>query len=127
LRRLRKNLYPRKIIGKVSVEDETAMHRAMAIAPFVDALLLDSVDRATDRVGGTGLIHDWSVSARIAAATHVPVILAGGLNPGNVCEAIKQVNPWAVDVNSGVETKNGRKSADLLSRLIRAVRTTAQP
>jgi phosphoribosylanthranilate isomerase len=124
LRQLRNDLYPRKIIGKVSVEDETAMDRAMAIAPFVDAILLDSVDRTADRVGGTGLIHDWSVSAKIVAAVHVPVILAGGLNPVNVCQAITQVKPWAVDVNSGVETKNGRKSEDLVSRLIQAVRTT---
>jgi phosphoribosylanthranilate isomerase len=122
---IRNDLYPRKIIGKVSVEDETAIDRALAIAPFVDALLLDSVDRTGDRLGGTGLIHDWSVSAKIVAATHVPVILAGGLNPVNVCEAIAQVKPWAIDVNSGVETRDGLKSEDLVSRLIKAVRTTA--
>jgi phosphoribosylanthranilate isomerase len=119
---LRIDLYPRKIIGKVSVEDETAIDRAMAIAPFVDALLLDSVDRTGDRVGGTGLTHDWSVSARIVAASQVPVILAGGINVDNVRLAIEQVKPWAIDVNSGVETRDGRKSEDLVRRLIRAVR-----
>src|SRR6516165_1723678 len=75
LGQLRKDLSPRKIIGKVSVEDKAAIDRALAIAPFVDALLLDSVDRSSDKVGGTGLIHDWSISAKIVAAINVPVIL----------------------------------------------------
>jgi phosphoribosylanthranilate isomerase len=123
LGQLRKDLYPRKIIGKVSVEDETAIDRAIAIAPFVDAILLDSVDRTANKVGGTGLIHDWSISAKIVASINVPVILAGGLNPANVCQAIAQVKPWAVDVNSGVETKDGRKSDQLVSHFIQAVRT----
>ena len=127
LRRLRKDLHPRKIIGKVSVENETAVERAKTIAPLVDAILLDSMDRAADRVGGTGLIHDWSVSAKIVAAVHVPVILAGGLNPINVLQAIRRVKPWAVDVNSGVETKNGRKSHQLVRRFIQAVRATMPP
>jgi phosphoribosylanthranilate isomerase len=125
LGQLRKDLSPRKIIGKVSVEDKAAIDRATTIAPFVDAILLDSVDRTANKVGGTGLIHDWSISAKIVAAVNLPVILAGGLNPANVCEAITQVKPWAVDVNSGVETKDGRKSEELVSRFIQSVRATA--
>ena len=124
LRGLRKDLHPRKIIGKVSVENETAVERAKTIAPLVDAIVLDSVDRVADRVGGTGLIHDWTVSAKIVVAVRVPVILAGGLNPANVGQAIRRVKPWAVDVNSGVETKNGRKSYELVRRFIQAVRAT---
>src|SRR5437867_943559 len=53
LRQLRKDLYPRKIIGKISVEDESAVDRATEVAACVDALLLDSIDRTADRVGGT--------------------------------------------------------------------------
>jgi phosphoribosylanthranilate isomerase len=117
---LRRRLAPRKIVGKVSVDDETALERAREIAPFVDAIVLDSRDRATGRVGGTGHVHDWSISARIVAASSVPIILAGGLTPENVAEAIRVVRPWGVDVNSGVEAGDGRKDEDRMRRFIAA-------
>ena len=122
LRELRARLSPRKIIGKVSVEDEGSVARAKAIEPFVDAIVLDTVDRATNRVGGTGKVHDWSISARIASSSSVPIILAGGLTPENVAEAIRVVKPWGVDVNSGVETSDGRKDEDRMRRFIAAAR-----
>ena len=109
LRELRTLLSPRKIIGKVSVEAEAAVERAREIGPLVDAIVLDTRDRATDRVGGTGMVHDWSISARIVAGSKVPIILAGGLTPENVAQAIRAVRPWGVDVNSGVESGDGRK------------------
>jgi phosphoribosylanthranilate isomerase len=118
---LRRRLAPRKIIGKVSVEDDTAVARAREIAPFVDAIVLDSRDRATGRVGGTGHVHDWSLSARIVAASSVPIILAGGLTPENVAEAIRVVRPWGVDVNSGVKAADGRKDEERVRRFIAAV------
>jgi len=117
---LRRRLAPRKVIGKVSVEDDTALVRAREIAPFVDAIVLDSRDRATGRVGGTGQVHDWSISARIAAASSVPIILAGGLTPENVAEAVGVVRPWGVDVNSGVEAGDGGKDEDRVRRFIAA-------
>jgi len=122
LRELRARLAPRKIIGKVSVEDERSVERAKAIEPFVDAIVLDTVDRATNRVGGTGKVHDWSISARIASSSSVPIILAGGLTPENVAQAIRAVKPWGVDVNSGVETSDGRKDEDRIRRFIAAGR-----
>jgi phosphoribosylanthranilate isomerase len=120
LRELRPRLEPRKIIGKVSVEDATAVDRAREIEPFVDAIVLDSRDRATNRVGGTGLVHDWSISARIVAAAGVPIILAGGLTPDNVAAAVRAVQPWGVDVNSGVESSDGRKDESRMRRFIEA-------
>jgi phosphoribosylanthranilate isomerase len=120
LRELRTWLSPRKIIGKVSVEGEAAVERAREIAPLVDAIVLDTRDRATDRVGGTGMVHDWSISARIAAGCKVPIILAGGLTPENVAQAIRAVRPWSVDVNSGVESGDGRKNEDRIRRFIAA-------
>jgi phosphoribosylanthranilate isomerase len=123
LRELHARLSPRKIIGKVSVEDESALERAREIEAYVDAIVLDTRDRTTDRVGGTGLVHDWSISARIATASKVPVILAGGLTPENVAQAIQAVRPWGVDVNSGVETRDGRKDEDRVRRFIAAARS----
>ena len=67
-----------------------------------DAFLLDSYDAQTGKVGGTGKVHNWQISARIAASVHRPVILAGGLNPDNVMEAVRTVRPYAVDANSAL-------------------------
>ena len=87
-----------------------AVQQAREIAADCDAVLLDS--RTSDRLGGTGRTHDWSVSARIVhELTRIgrPVILAGGLTAGNVEPAIEAVHPFGVDVNSGVETETGDK------------------
>ena len=67
-----------------------------------DAFLLDSFDPATGKVGGTGKIHNWQNSARIVKAVHRPAILAGGLNPDNVAEAVRTVRPYAVDANTAL-------------------------
>ena len=82
---------------------------AAAIAPYVDAILLDSGNPSleTKELGGTGRTHDWSVSRRICDSVNVPIYLAGGLKPENVQEAIEQVHPYALDVCSGVRT-NGQ-------------------
>jgi phosphoribosylanthranilate isomerase len=122
---LRERLRPKKVIGKISLQDERALKRARQIESSVDAIVLDSIDPATDRVGGTGITHDWSISAEIAANCRVPVVLAGGLTPENVAKAIQIVRPSAVDVNSGVERSDGRKSEARISRFIEAVRAAS--
>jgi phosphoribosylanthranilate isomerase len=114
----------RFIIGKVTVEDGSSIDRALRIASTVDALLLDSANRATGQVGGTGLTHDWAVSAQIRRRCPRPVILAGGLRPTNVHDAVATVRPAAVDVNSGVEDETGRKSSSLIRSFISATRGT---
>jgi phosphoribosylanthranilate isomerase len=122
VRRLRERLPDRRIIGKVSVDGPRAIARAATLGAAVDAIVLDSADRVSGRVGGTGLTHDWSISARIARTAAAPVILAGGLTPDNVGAAIARVRPWAVDVNSGVETPDGRKSESLVRSFVAAAR-----
>jgi len=105
------------LIKAIPVINEAAIELARAYAPYVDALLLDS--RTADRIGGTGVIHDWSISRRIVAAVSKPVILAGGLTPSNVQEAITTVQPYGVDVNSGVENAEGNKESTKLREFIR--------
>ena len=80
------------------------------------ALLLDS--HGGGRMGGAGQTFDWN---RIPAERHKPLILAGGLHPGNVAAAIRQIRPYAVDVSSGVETAKGIKDADLMRAFLRGV------
>jgi phosphoribosylanthranilate isomerase len=74
---------------------------------IVDAILLDT--KFSGIVGGTGKTHDWNISRRVVESVSAPVILAGGLTPENVKEAVKQAKPYAVDVSSGVETSPGKK------------------
>lgn len=104
---LRKHLPHVTLIKAIGVVDESAIYAAHQIEPLVDALLLDS--RTNDRIGGTGRVHDWGISRRIVADASVPVILAGGLTPENVGDAIEAVRPYGVDANSGLEFPNGDK------------------
>jgi len=86
---------------------------------MVDGVLLDT---KSDRVGGTGLTHDWSISKQVAEAVSAPLVLSGGLSPDNVAEAVKTVNPYAVDVSSGVESAPGVKDHMKLKRFVEEVR-----
>ncbi|MGH6792921.1 MAG: phosphoribosylanthranilate isomerase [Methyloceanibacter sp.] len=87
-------------------------------APWVDAFITDTYDPATGARGATGKTHDWGVSRRLVEISPKPVILAGGLNPGNVHEAICTVRPAGVDVHTGIEGDAGRKRRDLTSRFV---------
>ena len=77
------------------------------IAPLVDAILLDSGNQKLDikQLGGTGRVHDWSISRVIRERCGKPVFLAGGLNADNVRAAIADVNPFGLDLCSGVRTE----------------------
>ena len=77
--------------------------------PLVDAFITDTFDPATGARGATGKTHDWAVSRRIVEMSPRPVMLAGGLRPGNVKEAIRRVRPAGVDAHTGVEGPDGRK------------------
>jgi phosphoribosylanthranilate isomerase len=96
---------------------------ATAVAPLVDAILLDtgSPSAAVKELGGTGRTHDWAVSRQIREAVDVPVFLAGGLRADNVAAAIRQVRPGGIDVCTGVRTE-GRLDPDKLARFVEAVR-----
>lgn len=115
VKRVRDMLPGVKIIKAVHVMQEDSIAIAQSFTPYVDALLLDS--RTKDRLGGTGLTHDWNISERIVNEVNRPVILAGGLNADNVYDAVKKVKPFGVDVNSGVESDN-KKDFDKVSRFI---------
>jgi len=120
---LRTSLPHVRIIKAVSVVDESAINFATAAAEQADAILLDS--RTTTRIGGTGQTHDWTISARIVKAVAKPVILAGGLNLENVVHAIGLVQPFAVDVNGGVEFPDGSKSPQKVDGFVRLAKNCA--
>jgi phosphoribosylanthranilate isomerase len=83
------------------------------------ALLVDA--QIDGSYGGTGVTADWIAAAKLAKL--YPIFLAGGLNPENVSEAIRQVHPWGVDVASGVESSPGKKDIDKMKTFIQAVRS----
>ena len=95
-----------RIIKAVHVMDRTAIATARRYEPYADALILDT--RTDEKIGGTGIPHDWNISAEIVAGSAIPVILAGGLTPENVREAIQIVRPYGVDVHTGVRRDGAR-------------------
>lgn len=123
-RLLREALPGISLVQVVHVIGPQAIDEATSLAPFVDAILLDSGNPAlpVKELGGTGRTHDWRISLRIREAVPVPVFLAGGLNPTNVAEAIRQVGPFGVDVCSGVRT-DGKLDEAKLASFFRAIRT----
>jgi phosphoribosylanthranilate isomerase len=119
---LREELPGIGIVQVIHVRGEEAVDEAVAVAPHVDAILLDSGNPslAVKELGGTGRVHDWSVSRKIRDAIGIPLYLAGGLTADNVREAIDRVQPFGVDVCSGVRT-NGALQEKRLSRFVRQV------
>ena len=91
---------------------------ALAHAPFVDAFLTDTFDPGSGASGATGKAHDWDISRRLALALDKPLILAGGLNPGNVARAIAHVRPAGVDAHTGLENAAGDKDEALVRRFV---------
>jgi len=85
--------------------------------PDTSGFLFDS--HGGERMGGTGECFEWS---RIPTGLRAPLILAGGLNPENVAEGVRQVRPYAVDVSTGVETARGIKSAERIVEFVRGVK-----
>jgi phosphoribosylanthranilate isomerase len=107
-----KGKYPSiKTIGRVTVSGEDSIAQAASFgAPLWDAIILDSMDPITGRLGATGITHDWSLSSKIVNTASVPIILAGGLTPDNVVEAILSVRPAGVDTHTGIEDSDGSRN-----------------
>jgi phosphoribosylanthranilate isomerase len=106
----------------VRPDEPVDLETALVAQHLVDAYITDTFDPMTGASGATGRTHDWPQSRRIVEATDRPVILAGGLHPGNVANAIQTVDPSAVDVHTGVEAPSGRKSKSLVKQFVAAAR-----
>jgi phosphoribosylanthranilate isomerase len=103
---LREELPGVSLVQVIHVTGVESVVEAETIAPSVDAILLDSGNQSltVKELGGTGRTHDWSLSRKIRENIDVPLFLAGGLNPRNVAEAIAAVEPFGIDVCSGLRT-----------------------
>ncbi|MEZ0608445.1 phosphoribosylanthranilate isomerase [Fibrella sp. WM1] len=104
-----------RLVQVIHVIDERSLDEALQIAPQVDALLLDSgnPNLAVKELGGTGRVHNWAISRQIREQSPVPIFLAGGLRPDNVRQAIDAVEPFGLDLCSGVRTQGKLDEAKL--------------
>ena len=89
------------------------------LEPYVDAFITDTYDPKTGASGATGKTHDWEISKKFVELSSKPVVLAGGLNPENVYDAIIKVKPAGVDVHTGVENQLGRKEKILVTKFMK--------
>ncbi len=106
------------LIRALQAESERVIDEAVGASDMFDAILMDSY--ASNKYGGTGEPHDWRLSGRVREAIGPkPLILSGGLNPENVQDAVRAVQPYAVDASSGVECKPGIKDAQKVFEFVR--------
>jgi phosphoribosylanthranilate isomerase len=105
------------LVQVIHVMGRESIGEAVSIAPHVDGILLDSGNQwlPVKELGGTGRTHDWSMSKTIRELVDVPIFLAGGLNPSNIAQAVREVGPFGVDVCSGVRV-DGKLDQARLSR-----------
>ena len=113
--------FNRPYIKAVRVKPETNLMQLCSQYPSARGILLDSYKKGIP--GGTGEIFDWNM---IPADLPLPIVLAGGLDASNVAAAVSIVQPWAVDVSSGVEISPGNKDRQKIEQFIQAVKGTRQ-
>lgn len=121
---LHKELPGVSLVQVIHVTGRESVDEALEIAPHVNALLLDSGNPslAVKELGGTGRVHDWTLSREIRERAPVPVYLAGGLSASNAKEAIERVRPFALDVCSGLRT-SGQLDPHKVGDFMRVVRS----
>jgi phosphoribosylanthranilate isomerase len=111
-----------KVMQAIPVTGHEALAISQSYQSIADYLILDSFSPAIGGVGAAGVTHDWSISREIVAKSRLPVILAGGLSPENVAEAIGAVRPWGVDSLTRTNLPLGggkfRKDLDLVQQFI---------
>lgn len=120
--KLKQELPAIRLVQVLHVNGEESITEAKNAAQFIDALLLDSGNQklAVKELGGTGRTHDWTISRKIRDAVPVPVYLAGGINAKNVLDAVKEVEPFGIDLCSGVR-ENGKLNEERLEEFFSVV------
>lgn len=109
-----------KVIKSIHVLDNYCMEDVERYIGIADMIELDTIDIATSRIGGTGRTHDWNISRKIVQkyGYKVPIILAGGLHSDNIENAIQTVEPFGVDVSSGVKDSEGIQDNEKLASFV---------
>jgi phosphoribosylanthranilate isomerase len=108
------NIFMPHTIKAFRIKDESVLEDMSSYVNSVKAFLLDTY--SDKKAGGTGKVFNWDIAKKIKEL-NMPVILAGGLSPVNIEEAVKKVRPYAVDINSGIESSPGKKDHGLMMEL----------
>ncbi len=118
------NQFPKlKIMRSIPVVNKSALKIAKAYNGIIDYLLLDTYQTGDTQIGATGIIHDWSISRSIVDKISCPVILAGGLGPENVAEAIEKICPAGVDSKTKTDYPGShRKDLEKVKRFVQAAK-----
>jgi len=126
VRELRRRLPDVAIMQAISVGGPEAIEEAIRYQEVADYLILDTQAPDIPGVGASGVTHDWNISRAIVQQTRIPVILAGGLSPENVADAIRAVRPWGVDslthTNKPLSGGGFRKDIERVRQFVAAAR-----
>ena len=126
--KLRKRLPDLPIMQAISVAGADAIETALAYQETCDYLILDTQAADIAGIGASGEVHDWNISRQLVQQVNIPVILAGGLSPENVAEAIRIVRPWAVDslthTNHPLQGGGFRKDLALIKEFVKAAQAS---
>ncbi len=125
LKKLKQRFPEIEFMRTIPVVGEESVALAKQYDGVADYLLLDSHRKDDNQVGATGLTHDWGISKKIVESVKIPVILAGGLGPENIAEAIRQVRPYGVDSKTKTDKiGSNEKDMDKVSEFVRIAKTT---
>lgn len=121
---LKKQFPNLKVMRSIPVKNEGSIELAKQYDGVADYLLLDTQKKGDTQVGATGETHNWSVSKKIVESVTIPVILAGGLGPDNVAEAVSQVKPFGVDSKTKTDKAGGHeKDIEKVREFVRIAKT----
>jgi len=116
---IKENFKDLKLIKTFHMESKSTLDSVLnTINKYNNSIDVVLLDTKTDKIGGTGKTHDWNLSRKIRENIKMPIFLSGGLNSGNVKEAVNIVRPFAVDVASGVESEPGKKDPDKIKKFV---------
>lgn len=128
--KLRERIPDMPIMQAVSVAGSNAVEVALSYQEVADFIILDTQAPDIAGIGASGVTHDWNISRRIVQELEIPVILAGGLSPENVSQAIDRVQPWAVDslthTNQYLPEGGFRKDLSKIRQFVEAARGSTQ-
>jgi phosphoribosylanthranilate isomerase len=111
--RLKKKFFPLTVARSVPVRDQESISIAKSYDGIADLVLLDSYTPGDRQIGALGVTHDWALDRAIVQDVNIPVIIAGGLGPNNVCDAIKAIRPAGVDSKTKTDKSDGSHTKDL--------------
>lgn len=111
------------LMRAIDVDGAASIDTALALDDVCDWFILDTVTADVQGIGASGETHDWSISRRIVEETETPVILAGGLAPGNVADAVREVDPAGVDSYTHTSRSERRKDAEAVRAFVENART----